>query len=505
MQATTSSSAQLNDDSVFVFSLNVKGSVRTALPSFQTLMGSDQTQLKSRHLHDLIDAAPQAVLNEIANALESDLPWRGVLCFKTRAWGNVWLDVFARPTYRAGKRNGSQWLLTKATPELAQRASQLYRKKNPAQLFNWQGYSALALVLLAVLITSSVGPWWLGVVPLLCSAIMLMLLRPHAHVRKVMAELDGRHNVIQRQVFAGQDLAGSLIYEIALRDSSIMAITSRLEYGTEDLASTMNSTRQRSEKILDKTQFSVDSVTQIATAMEEMSTTVQDIASNASDSARVCEETTSNIDRSAAIIANTATRMNELVDRVSSAADETATLVGHSEQVRAVSQQIDAIAEQTNLLALNAAIEAARAGESGRGFAVVADEVRNLSQRTQHAVNEIENTISSMSNAMQRWEQEMHSQREMATECGELSRESEKHMTSITGDVRAINDRMIQIATAAEEHSSAVGEVQSSVQQINDASQDTHQLAIESASDVESVGKRIQEFRSLVEAFEEDD
>lgn len=42
-------------------------------------------------------------------------------------------------------------------------------------------------------------------------------------------------------------------------------------------------------------------------------------------------------------------------------------------------------------------------------------------------------------------------------------------------------------------------------QAVNEASTDVHQLAIESASDVESVGKRIQEFRSLVEAFEEDD
>lgn len=176
-----------SNDSVFVFSLNLKGMVRNALPAFQDLMGQDEEALRKRHVHDFMVEIPAAVKREIETALENELPWRGILRFNTKPWGKVWLDVFARPTYRRGKRNGSQWLITQSAPELAERAAQLYRRKNPNKITPWQGITA--------------------------------------------------------------------------------AITSRLEYGTEDLASTMNSTRQRSEKILDKTQFSVDSVTQIAAAM----------------------------------------------------------------------------------------------------------------------------------------------------------------------------------------------------------------------------------------------
>lgn len=69
-------------------------------------------------------------------------------------------------------------------------------------------------------------------------------------------------------------------------------------------------------------------------------------------------------------------------------------------RINELTGDIKKISSQTNLLALNASIEAARAGEAGRGFTVVAAEIGDLADQTLKTVEDINNIVTEVNDAV---------------------------------------------------------------------------------------------------------
>lgn len=159
-----------------------------------------------------------------------------------------------------------------------------------------------------------------------------------------------------------------------------------------------------------------------------------------------------------------------------------------SNRISSITSVIDEIAFQTNLLALNAGIEAARAGSAGKGFAVVAQEVRELAQRSSAAAHEISDLIKSS-------EQEVKTGVALVHQSGEVLKKIELQVSNLASDVEAI-------AASASEQASGLGEISSSIHQIDRITQQNAVMVEETTAATYNLGDQTQQLVSLVSQFQ---
>jgi methyl-accepting chemotaxis protein len=207
--------------------------------------------------------------------------------------------------------------------------------------------------------------------------------------------------------------------------------------------------------------------------MEQLTGTVKQTA----DSARTANQLVSSASGAAA-------KGGEVVGQVVATMDEINT---SSKKISDIIGVIDGIAFQTNILALNAAVEAARAGEQGRGFAVVASEVRSLAQRSAAAAKEIKGLIGASVDRV-----EVGSR---------LVQEAGSSMNEIVASVQRVSDIIGEISTASAEQSDGIGNVNGSVVQLDQMTQQNAALVEESAAAAESLKEQAHRLIEAVSVF----
>lgn len=214
-----------------------------------------------------------------------------------------------------------------------------------------------------------------------------------------------------------------------------------------DTAQTVHSSSQEissaAADLARRTEGNAATLGETSTMMTELTTSVKAAAEGAERSSSAVENAKNN-----------AKNASEVVDEAVSAMEE---ISSSSEEIKKIISVIDEIAFQTNLLALNAGVEAARAGEAGRGFAVVASEVRDLAQRSSAAAGEISALISNSGQQVERGVA-------MVGKTGAV-------LETILKDVADISDQMSAVAASAKEQSTGISEIDKSVSDLDQSTQ----------------------------------
>jgi methyl-accepting chemotaxis protein len=232
----------------------------------------------------------------------------------------------------------------------------------------------------------------------------------------------------------------------------------------------------------------------------ELGSTSQQLADGASKQAATLEETSATLEEISAMTrrnAENAGHARQLVRETRSAAESghgdmkqmtaaVAAIKTSSDQIASIIKTIDEIAFQTNILALNAAVEAARAGEAGAGFAVVADEVRSLAQRSAVAARE---TAAKIEDAVQR-----------TSEGVRISDKVGSALEEIVSRIRRTDELITEIATASDEQSTGLGQLNTAVSAMDKVTQGNAASAEETASSAQEL---FQQASALVSAVAE--
>jgi len=341
-------------------------------------------------------------------------------------------------------------------------------------------------------------------------ALIFGLVAAWAITRQIILPLEQTLKVAER--VASGDLSHNLTSlrqdELGQLQRAMQSMTVGLREligGISDGVTQIASAAEQLSAVTEQTSAGVNSqkveTDQVATAMNEMAATVQEVARNAEEASEAAVAADQQAREGDKVVGEAIAQIERLATEVGNSTEAMGDLKRESDKIGSVLDVIKSVAQQTNLLALNAAIEAARAGEAGRGFAVVADEVRSLAQRTQKSTEEIEELIAGLQTGTQQVAAIMDNSRGLTDSSVELTRRAGSALASITRTVSTIQAMNSQIATAAEQQSAVAEEINRSVLNVRDISEQTAAASEETATSSTELARLGTHLQALVGRF----
>lgn len=283
---------------------------------------------------------------------------------------------------------------------------------------------------------------------------------------------------------AGGNLVFELHYDYAGDFSrikeSLMHISDSLNHTLLEISQASVLVTNGSQQVAAGAQALSKGTSEQAASVEELSGTLYEIsehisrnAGNAQEAYELTVQTGKSVQES-----------NQYMQEMAAAMDRIAEVSG---KIGQIVKTVEEIASQTNILALNAAVESARAGEAGKGFSIVAGEVRSLAEKTGSATKDIsglvENVIAAIGDGTA------------------IVGKTEESLRNVVEKSTVIEVKIKEIATASEQQSNTISQINQGVEQISSVVQSNSATAEEDAAVSEEMSGQANLLRGLIGRF----
>jgi len=256
-----------------------------------------------------------------------------------------------------------------------------------------------------------------------------------------------------------EDETAVIIESYNLIVSNVSKIIMQIQLSSQEVSGASEQLSSMSQQMSQGANEQASTAEEISASMEEMFVMIKSNTEKAKDTGKISEKSANEISDNTKIFEQTMDSVSDI-----------------SEKIGIISE----IAFQTNLLSLNASVEAARAGEAGKGFAVVAQEVKKLAEKSSMASEEIEKLSKSSK---------------------EISQVAGKKLEVLMPDIIASAELVRDIVESSKEQQIGVENINNSVQQLMDVTNQNSASAEELSTSAEELSVQVAQLKSIASIF----
>lgn len=331
--------------------------------------------------------------------------------------------------------------------------------------------------------------------------IISNIVTPIKQVMNTLNDMALNNDLTKRMNFSSNDEVGAMGKSFNTFVEKLQGLVAGIVAASEQLSTAAEKTSVVSVETNQNIAQQKFETTKVASAITQMASKVQDVATNAEKASGAATKGDDDSKTGRQAVEEIVLSIDHLAAEINNSTTVISKLKLDSENIGTVLDVIKNIAEQTNLLALNAAIEAARAGEQGRGFAVVADEVRSLAQKTQDSTHEIEKLISTLQQGSDNAVNSMAQNKTSIEGLVSKAVNATESLKAITISVGSITEMNTLIASAAEQQSHVVKEINKNIHNIQQVSEDTAHGSEQVSQASQQIAGLSENLRGMVNQF----